>query len=178
MIDEVAIYGKALSPGIIQQHYQNGLNGHGYDYADPLFADAAGGDYHLASEGWRWSPGGNWTWDDVTSKCIDVGNPGAPLGDELLVVSRDPDNYWGENVRVNIGAYGRTAYASMAPPGWALLADLYNDGTVDALDLAGQLRYWLTSGNELPGDVSWDGAVDIKDFGLLTQDWLKETTWH
>jgi hypothetical protein len=34
-IDEVAIYNRALTPEEIQQHYQNGLDGLGYDYVPP-----------------------------------------------------------------------------------------------------------------------------------------------
>ncbi|MGD9874159.1 MAG: S8 family serine peptidase [Kiritimatiellia bacterium] len=70
--------------------------------ADPLFADADAGDYHLKSEAGRFVETGMWTNDAVTSPCIDMGYPGAdcyaepaPNGD-----------------RVNIGAYGGTEEAS------------------------------------------------------------------
>ena len=89
--------------------------------ADPLFADAAGGDYHLMSEGWRWNmQNGSWTWDFVTSPCIDAGDPTMPLGAEPMSVLRDPSNDYGINLRINMGAYGGTCQASMAPPGWFL----------------------------------------------------------
>jgi parallel beta-helix repeat protein len=83
-------------------------------FVDPGYWDANGtpgdanddywveGDYHLKSEGWRWDQSRRvWTWDDVTSLCIDAGNPGSALGDELLSVPDDPDNEWSENVRIN-----------------------------------------------------------------------------
>jgi parallel beta-helix repeat protein len=74
------------------------------------------GDYHLKSQGWRWDAQRKvWTWDDITSPCIDAGNPGSPLGEELLSVPNDPNNEWGRNLRINMGAYGGTAEASMSP---------------------------------------------------------------
>ena len=41
---------------------------------DPLFADAANGDFHLKSAAGRWT-GSGWVNDTVTSLCIDAGNP-------------------------------------------------------------------------------------------------------
>jgi hypothetical protein len=41
-IDEVAIYNRALTPAEIQQHYQNGLNGLGYEYQDSTDTDGDG----------------------------------------------------------------------------------------------------------------------------------------
>ena len=101
------------------------------------------GDYHLKSEGWRWDANGIpiWRHDEVTSRCIDAGNPGSPLGDEPLTVVIDPSHQFGSNVRINMGAYGGTAQASMPPHAWALLADLTNNGTVDLVDFAEQAGY-------------------------------------
>ena len=141
---------------------------------DPCFADPNNGDYHLKSAGWRWHRQRKvWTWDEVTSPCIDAGNPGSPLGDELMSVPDDPNNEWGENLRINMGAYGGTAEASMAPPGWALLSDLSNDGIVNFVDLALQVEDWLTTANEQPGDLNHDGAVNMIDFSILADTWLK-----
>ncbi|MCF7955468.1 MAG: right-handed parallel beta-helix repeat-containing protein [Phycisphaerae bacterium] len=136
------------------------------------------GNYHLQSNGWRWSeyePG--WTYDLVTSRCIDAGNPGSPLGGELMSVPRDPENIYGINLRVNMGAYGGTPSASMAPYGWAILGDLTNDGVVDSLDLAAQAEDWLTDANEQPGDLNRDEIVNIADFALLAKDWILLTDW-
>ncbi|HNS22481.1 MAG TPA: hypothetical protein PKH24_18400 [Sedimentisphaerales bacterium] len=61
------------------------------------------GDYHLKSQAGRWDPNsGRWVEDDVTSPCIDAGDPNSPVGDEP-----QPN---GE--RINMGAYGGTAEAS------------------------------------------------------------------
>lgn len=80
---------------------------------------------------------------------------------------------WGENLRINMGAYGGTAEASMPPYDLALLADLTNDGTVGYADLAGQTQDWLRSANQQPGDLNRDGIVNIADFILLTRDWFE-----
>jgi hypothetical protein len=70
---------------------------------DPLFADPNDGDYHLKSEAGRWDAVMQiWIKDQVTSRCIDAGNPSTPVGDEL-----SPNGG-----RVNVGAYGGTAEAS------------------------------------------------------------------
>ncbi len=147
--------------------------------ADPCFVDPNNGDYHLKSEGWRWDMQRKiWTWDDVTSRCIDAGNPGSSIGEELLSVPRDPNNEWGENLRINMGAYGGTAEASMPPYVWALLADLTNDGTVNFEDYTAQAIDWLESVSEQPGDLNRNGTVDIADIALLTEDWLEQTSWY
>ena len=91
-------------------------DGEGNINVDPLFVDAANGDYHLKSEGWRWNDAGqSWTWDEVTSQCIDAGDPDSPLGDEPMSIPRDPNNEYGINRRINMGAYGGTCQASMPP---------------------------------------------------------------
>ena len=166
--------GPALSGGQYDVSYSNiegSFIGLGNIDVDPCFVDSINGDYHLKSEGWRWYESwGIWTWDDVTSLCIDAGNPGSGLGDELLSVPRDPDNEWGENVRINMGAYGGTAKASMGPVGWALLADVNNDGVVDFVDVGIWAGYWLEAGDELPGDLNRDGVVEGIDFALVGLD--------
>ena len=64
------------------------------------------GDYHLKSEAGRWDPvSESWILDNVTSPCIDAGDPNSPVGDE-------PDPNGGI---INMGAYGGTAEASKSP---------------------------------------------------------------
>ena len=71
------------------------------------------------SEGHRWDRDAEiWVYDRVTSPCIDAGDPASPLGDELMSVPRDPDNRYGVNARINMGAFGGTSQASMPPLGW------------------------------------------------------------
>ncbi|KPK74626.1 MAG: hypothetical protein AMJ79_13595 [Phycisphaerae bacterium SM23_30] len=145
---------------------------------DPCFVDVANNDYHLQSHGWRWDANmERWTWDYVTSRCIDAGNPGSLLGGEFLTLPEDPANKWGKNLRVNMGVYGGTAQASIAPIGWSLRADLNNDGTVNLLDYAHQLQDWYKKESALPGDLNRDGSVAFLDLYLLILDWLTHTTW-
>ncbi len=99
--------------------FESGTLDEGNFYADPLFVDYVNGDYHLKSQGWRWNESSeSWTWDGVTSLCIDAGDPCSPLGKEPLTIPRDPNNLYGANHRINMGAYGGTCQASMPPLGW------------------------------------------------------------
>ena len=151
-------------------------NNHGTpDTTDDTWVE---GDYHLKSQGWRWDQGMKlWTWDIVTSKSIDAGNPGSPLGDEPLTISADPLNQWGQNLRTNMGAYGGTAHASIPPYEWAIRCDLTNDGHVEHRDLLYWVRSWLGNTSHLSGDVNRNGFVDTTDFAVFAEDWLAKTSW-
>jgi len=75
-------------------------NGTPEDTNDDVWID---GDYHLKSQAGRYDPNSDsWVVDDVTSPCIDTGDPNSPVGDE-------PEPNGG---RINMGAYGGTAEAS------------------------------------------------------------------
>lgn len=154
---------------------QTGINGN--ISSDPLFADAAGDDYHLKSTGWRWN-GSGWQYDSITSRCIDAGNPGCPLGGELMTIPVDPDHLRGRNLRIDMGGCGGTAESSMPPHNWAMLADVTNDGTVDAADLAVLSEQWLAGTAKNPCDFNRDGIVNLADFTALAYDWLSETSWR
>jgi hypothetical protein len=148
----------------------------GYWEGDPL--ELIEGDYHLRSEGWRWNTDSkSWAYDYITSRCIDAGNPGSPLRDELMSVPRDPDNTWGVNLRINMGAFGGTGQAGMPPHGWALLADLNNDGIINYLDFAYQTQDWQATAPEQPGDQNRDGVVNKIDLAALARNWLQVTVW-
>jgi hypothetical protein len=109
----------------------------------------------------------------MTSQCIDAGNPGSPLNEELLSMPDYPGNPWGINLRINMGSYGGTGEASMAPYDWALLGDIDNDGVVNFRDFAIQLRYWMRIENEQPGDLDRNGVVDAVDLALLVKAWSR-----
>jgi len=104
---------------------QGGWPGEGNINADPCFADLGywadtgdpnivvelndpnavwiEGDYHLKSQAGRWDPvSKSWIVDDVTSPCIDAGDPNMPVGDEPVP----------NGGRINMGAYGGTPEAS------------------------------------------------------------------
>jgi len=70
---------------------------------DPLFA-VEYSDVHLKSKGGRWN-GSSWVTDAVYSPCIDAGDPASACGNELPGAN-DP--------RINLGAYGNTAEASLS----------------------------------------------------------------
>jgi hypothetical protein len=77
--------------------------GEGNINVNPQFADPISTDYHLKSQAGRYDPvSESWIMDDVTSLCIDAGDPNSPVGDE-------PKPNGG---RINMGAYGGTAEAS------------------------------------------------------------------
>jgi parallel beta-helix repeat protein/predicted outer membrane repeat protein len=148
-------------------------------YSDSRWTD---GDYHLRSTGWRWTAnithGTHWVWDGETSRCIDAGCPANPLGEEPVAIPNDPDLEWGENIRIDMGAYGGTEEASMAPPGWALLTDTNNDGLVNLLDFARAAQDLRSHAVSRPGDADRNGTVDYHDLALLADQWLQTTTWR
>lgn len=77
------------------------------------------GDYHLCTKGWRWvqeeTHGSHWYYDLVTSPAVDAGDPMEGLGEEPERASDDPEGRCGFNHAIDMGAYGGTAQASMAP---------------------------------------------------------------
>jgi len=90
--------------------------------SDPLFADPNEGDFHLKSEAGRWDPNSEtWGPDDVTSPCVDAGDPNSPVAFEPFP----------NGARVNMGAYGGTPEASKSPSG---LHAKYGGGTGEPND--------------------------------------------
>ena len=129
------------------------------DYIDDIWID---GDYHLRSQAGRWDANSeSWVQDNITSPCIDAGNPGCPVGDEP-----EPNGN-----RRNIGAYGGTAKASKSPANWRSVADSTNDWIVDSNDLKIFSDYWLETGQCIPSDLDRNESTDFNDFALLGQRW-------
>jgi hypothetical protein len=99
----------------------------GHWYFDSTPGDSWGyvwveGDYHLKSQAGRWDPvNGTWVKDEVTSPCIDAGDPNSPVGAEPFP----------NGGRVNMGAYGGTAEASKSPSG---VHARYGDGAGEPND--------------------------------------------
>ncbi|MBN2589217.1 MAG: right-handed parallel beta-helix repeat-containing protein [Sedimentisphaerales bacterium] len=142
---------------------QGGLEGIGNINIDPLFtnpgywANASDpniiaepdepnaiwveGNYHLKSQAGRWEPNlQTWVQKDVTSPCIDTGDPNSPIGFEPF-----PNGGY-----VNMGAYGGTSEASKSYFGEPLCetivaGDINGDCRVDILDLEIMLIHWLES---------------------------------
>jgi parallel beta-helix repeat protein len=83
-----------------------GWEGEGNIDQDPRFANPSADDYHLKSQAGRWDPAGQtWVLDDVTSPCLDAGDPALDPADE-------PEPNGG---RIDMGAYGGTDQASKSP---------------------------------------------------------------
>jgi hypothetical protein len=149
---------------------QGGWLGKGNIDVDPLLMDPGAGDYHLKSEGGRWNPNSeSWVLDDVTSPCIDGGDPNSPVGDEL-----DPNG-----ARINMGAYGGTDEASksfrlcwhQSECAGQILGDATCDGGVNLADLFalkanfGKSAPWTD--NECCADFTHDGSIDLTDVFAL-----------
>ena len=105
------IYGNGVqiagsSAAVKYSNVQSGFSGEGNIDADPLFADPDNGDYHLKSQADRLDPDTQtWLADDVTSPCIDAGDPSIPISFEPLP----------NGGIINIGAHGGTVEASKSP---------------------------------------------------------------
>jgi hypothetical protein len=106
------------------------------DANDDFWVD---GDYHLKSQAGRWDANeGRWTTDEVTSLCIDAGDPASPIGLEPFP----------NGGIINMGAYGGTAEASKSyfgkPPCETIVAgDINGDCKVDFRDFAFMAFHWL-----------------------------------
>jgi hypothetical protein len=110
---------------------------------DPCFARLGNwqieGDYHLKSQAGRWDPcTESWIQDDVTSLCIDAGNPMSPIGNEPFP----------NGGRINLGAYGGTVEASKSYFGQPVCetivtGDINGDCRIDFLDFRLMSFHWL-----------------------------------
>ncbi len=136
--DEVSVLDR--SPVAVRySDVQGGYEGTGNIDVDPLFADADKGDYHLKSQAGRWDVNEEgWTIDEVTSPCIDAGDPISPIGGEPVP----------NGGIVNMGAYGGTVEASKSyfgkPPCEVIIAsDINGDCAIDFKDFAIMALHWL-----------------------------------
>jgi len=96
------------------------------------------GDYHLKSRAGRWDANdGGWVIDDVTSPCIDAGDPISPVGPEVFP----------NGGIVNMGTYGGTAEASKSYFGrpaceTVMAGDVNGDCEIDFEDLRLMALHW------------------------------------
>ena len=115
-------------------------NGTSEDLSDDFWVD---GDYHLKSQAGRFDPNTQiWVQDDVTSLCIDTGDPNSPIWLEPF-----PNGGY-----INMGAYGGTSEASKSyfgkPVCQTIVAgDINGDCRVDLLDMEIMLLHWLEDNN-------------------------------
>lgn len=141
---------------------------------DPLFADIHADDFHLRSQQGRFSPVfGTYVHDAVSSPCIDGGSPYDWVGAEPR-----PNGH-----RVNMGAYGGTAYASLSR-GRSPIIEIV-DVQADLGQVTVQFRAWDSDGKVVAircavngvdvglvkeNDALWElsGEVDPAEFYLIT----------
>jgi predicted outer membrane repeat protein len=173
---------------------QGDWNGEGNIDVDPLFANPGywadvndpnivvepndpnavwvDGDYHLRSEAGRWDPvAGAWLKDDVTSPCIDSGDPNSDWGVEV----------WPHGGRVNMGAYGGTPQASLSvePQAMSLprVAYVHHNKT----DVAEGYRALLTAygcpTTLIPGDQVATTTLDDYDLIVAGTDTGYSDVW-
>ncbi|MHC4397299.1 MAG: putative Ig domain-containing protein, partial [Planctomycetota bacterium] len=102
------------TPIVTFSNVEGGFAGQGNINIDPLFADVSNGDYHLKAQSGRWDPNSqSWIQDDMTSPCIDAGDPNSSIGYEP----------YPNGGIINMGAYGGTEQASKS----------YSTGVVPAI---------------------------------------------
>ncbi len=136
--EEIGI-GEHVQMNVTYSDIQSGWPGEGNIDVDPLFADPDDSDHHLKSQTGRLDPASmTWVQDDVTSHCIDAGDPNSPIGLEPFP----------NGGRVNMGAYGGTAEASKSYFGepvceTIIAGDINGDCKVDLRDLAILTSHWL-----------------------------------
>jgi hypothetical protein len=142
---------------------QGGWPGLGNINDDPCFADPDANDFHVKSQAGRWDPTSqSWVPDDVTSPCIDAGDPNSDWTEEL----------WPHGKRINMGAYGGTPQASMSPLiDLGYIADLNNDDKVDFGDLKLFTYEWQNEQLLLSEDLDRNGFVDFNDFAIFGLQW-------
>jgi len=161
--DEDEISGAVMA---VNSDIEGGWPGAGNIDIEPCFAslgswgpnarvrDWIEGDYHLKSQGGRWDNQGEvWVQDEVTSECIDAGDPYGSLGDELFP----------NGGIVNLGAYGGTVEASKSYFGkpvceMHLAGDINGDCAVDLQDLAIVVSQWT---DRVPWPVEEEPLVAI-----------------
>jgi predicted outer membrane repeat protein len=101
------------------------------------------GDYHLKSQAGRWDANERrWTKDEVTSLCIDAGDPASPIGLEPFP----------NGGIINMGAYGGTDEASKSYFGEPVCeiivaGDINGDCKVNFTDFAIMALHWLEDHN-------------------------------
>jgi len=156
-----AIEFRHIEPLISYCNVQGGWFGEGNIDVDPCFVESGywdpngtpddpnddfwiNGDYHLSSQAGRWdSNSQSWIIDDLTSPCIDAGDPNSPI-------STEPFPNGG---RVNMGAYGASDEAGKtyfgSPPCQRIIAgDINGDCVVDFEDLMIIVSHWLMQGDD------------------------------
>jgi hypothetical protein len=168
---------KPLQVGVTYSDVLGGYPGEGNIDVDPCFVDPGHwsdpndpnavwitGDYHLKSQAGHWDrTSQSWVCDEVTSRCIDAGDPNAPLGTEPF-----PNGGF-----LNLGAYAGTAEASKSYFGKPvcesqLAGDINGDCIVDQADLDILQLHWLMEGTGRVNSPPTMTLMSPKDGDVLT----------
>ena len=168
---------------------ERGSSGLGSFSMDPLFADPNDDNFRLLSEAGRYDPNGCdgygglgsciWVSDLISSPCIDAGDPFVHPSPEA-----QPNG-----ARINIGAYGRTSFASKSFNDWPKESDVNRDGSVDIHDLRILASIWLDTCDISSGEPSIvchtsdddsdddDELINYEAIVTLSQEWLWQARW-
>jgi hypothetical protein len=124
------------------------------------------GDYHLKSEAGRWELySQSWVIDDSTSPCIDAGDPNSGWTSEI----------WPHGKRINMGAYGGVAQASMSLSQIGDIRDLNNDDSITWDDVIVLAERWASKEAPLAEDLDRDGVVDSNDLLFFAENWMNDS---
>jgi len=124
------------------QGWTGDFGGSGNIGVDPLFVDPNENDYQLQSQAGRWDEATqSWIQDDVTSPCIDAGDP-------MSLIGHEPFPNGGI---VNMGAYGGTieaskSYFDKAPCEIIVAGDVNGDCVIDFRDFQLMALHWMEGG--------------------------------
>ena len=130
------------------------------------------GDYHLKSEAGRWEPNSeSWIKDDVTSPCIDAGDPNSDFSGET----------WPHGGRINMGAYGGTREASMSTETGGLflpnVAYIYYEKVESTEDYKSLLNTYGCTTTLIPSNEVATTGFDAFDLIIVGADTGYLTTW-
>ena len=177
-------------PTIVYSDVQGTWPGLGNVATDPLFALPSHevgpnhpnavlipGDYHVLSETGRWNPDSlTWVADELTSPCIDAGDPGSLWTDEARP----------HGARINMGAYGGTDQASCSLRVMPFVAlwtfdESSGDTAYDSAgDNHGTVHGAIWTEGILDGALQFDGVDDYVDCGndpALAPDLFSLSMW-
>lgn len=176
-------------PIISYCNVQGGWSGEGNIDVDPYFVEPGywdsndtpddpkddfwiDGDYHLNSQAGRWdSNSQSWVIDDVTSPCIDAGDPNSPINAEPFP----------NGGRVNMGSYGASDEAGKtyfgSPPCQTIIAgDINGDCVVDFEDLAIIVSHWMMQGDDFVNKPPTIRLIEPQDGDRIA--WPGPTTFR
>ena len=144
------------------------------------------GDYHLLSTAGRWIPKNisesepnepnelnilsvviptNWTTDEVSSPCIDAGDPNVNWADES----------WPHGKLLNMGAYGGTAQASLSTSNAGDIRDIDSNGVVTLDDVLRLLHKWDCNVAPVKEDLNLDEIVNANDLIFFFGNWQNDS---